>query len=369
MPENNNIGYLGATSFTAFYEEAQNRLSTVWKSEPDPETLPLKIAQSFPRLDEFALSVVRAIPDMASSKLLARMYSSFYGGWCPLAGEWLTDSVWETFGGTLGEKPRDEEQLRRMAVMLSRNSAIPMSDDKKNVEDWFEEFSGPNLRWESLGILFVYWANGARRIPDKSILPKDCIDLQKNYGRCLVNQYKTAAWKCIELSRDASNSNTLLAFVVFGHCLLESTITGDAGMQYWRTHGDLMALATYLGLHVSPNADPMDWTITTQIKRRLFGAIFAHDKVSSTFTGRPMFLGRKFISTPLPLDMSDELLLSNPPLTRPEDCRVDENGWNIDGKIYGTTTLRARVMLSHIRDEILEITLQGRDFGGKTALV
>lgn len=140
-------------------------------------------------------------------------------------------------------------------------------------------------------------------------------------------------------------------------------------MQYWRAHGDLMALTTYLGLHVSPNADPMDWTVTTQIRRRLFAAIFAHDKVTATFTGRPMFLGRKFSSTPLPLDMSDELLLSKPPLTRREDCRVDENGWNIDGKIYMTTTLRARAMLSYVRDEILEIALQGMDFGGKTALL
>ncbi|PON26500.1 hypothetical protein TGAM01_v204510 [Trichoderma gamsii] len=370
MSENNNVGYLGATSITTFYEEAQNRLSTAWKREPDPETLPLKIVEAFPRLDEFALSALRAIPDMATSKLLARMYSSFYGGWCPLAGEWLTDSVWAAYGGILGQEPRDEEQLRRISVKLCKNSAVPLGDDRnKHVEEWFDEFSGPNLRWESLGILFVFWAYGARRLPDKSILPKDCIDLQNNHGSCLVSRYKTAAWKCIELSRDASNSNTLLAFVVFGHCLLESTVSGDAGMQYWRTHGDLMALTTYLGLHVSPNADPMDWSVTTQIKRRLFAAIFAHDKVTSTFTGRPMFLGRNFTSTPLPLDMSDELLLSNPSITRREDCRVDENGWNIDGKIYTTTTLRARGMLAYIRDEILEISLQGMDFGGKTALV
>jgi hypothetical protein len=129
-----------------------------------------------------------------------------------------------------------------------------------------------------------------------------------------------------------------------------------------------MAMTTYLGLHVSPNADPMDWSISTQIKRRIFGAIFAHDKVAATFTGRPALLSRRFSSTPLPLDMSDELLLKTPP-TSFEDCRVDENGWNIDGKIYPTTTLRARALLSYVRDEILEIALQSMDFGGKTALL
>lgn len=128
-------------------------------------------------------------------------------------------------------------------------------------------------------------------------------------------------------------------------------------------------MTTYLGLHVSPNADPMDCSVTTQMKRQLFAAIFTHDKVTATFTGRPAFLSRRFSSTPLPLDMSDELLLSNPPPADYRDCRVDENGWSIDGIIYITTTLRARAMLSYVRDEILEIALQSMEYGGKTALL
>ncbi|KAM0255533.1 hypothetical protein ACHAQJ_005680 [Trichoderma viride] len=366
----NNIGYLGATSVSAFYEEARNSLSVVGKSEPDSETmLPLKIVDIFPRLDELAVSTLRHIPDMASSKILARLYSSFYGGWCPLAGEWLNESLWEAFGDALGRDPRDEELLRRMSFRLCRNGAVPLGETHTDPEKWFEEFSGPRIRWEALGLLFVFWSYGARRLPDKAFMPKDCVDLHNNHASHLINQYKMAAWKCIELSRDSSNSNTLLAFLVFGHSLLESNVSGDAGMQYWRTHGDLMAMTTYLGLHVSPNADPMDWSITTQIKRRLFAAIFSHDKVTATFTGRPAFLSRRFSSTPLPLDMSDEILLAKPPLTDYGDCRVDENGWNIDGQIYLTTTLRARTMLAYVRDEILEIALQSIDFGGKAALL
>lgn len=140
-------------------------------------------------------------------------------------------------------------------------------------------------------------------------------------------------------------------------------------MQYWRTHGDLMAMTTYLGLHVSPNADLMDCSITTQVKRRLFASIFAHDKVTATFTGRPAFLSRRVSSTPLPLDVSDEILLTSPPPVTYSDCRVDENGWNMDGRIYLTTALRARTLLAYVRDEILEIALQGADFGGKSVLL
>lgn len=140
-------------------------------------------------------------------------------------------------------------------------------------------------------------------------------------------------------------------------------------MQYWRTHGDLMAMTTYLGLHASPSADPFDCSITAQVKRQLFAAVFTHDKVTATFTGRPAFLSRRFSSTPLPLDLSDDMLLSG---TLPADyraCRVDESGWSTDGRIYVTTTLRARAMLAYVRDEILEIALQSMDYGGKSALL
>ncbi|KAF3074463.1 hypothetical protein CFAM422_003394 [Trichoderma lentiforme] len=364
-----NVGYLGATSFSAFYEEAQNSLSVTEKCESESDMMPLKTADVVPRLDELALGALRHIPDKASSQLLTRLYTSFYGGWNTLSGRWLNDSLWAAFGTTLDRVARDEELLRRMSFKLCRNSAVPLGESHTDPQKWFAEFSGSNLRWESLGLLYVFWAGGARRLPEKNVISSDCEVLHNTHASHLVKQYKMAAWKCIELCRDAANSNTMLLFLILSHSLLESNESGDAGMQYWRTHGDLMAMTTYLGLHVSPNANPKDFSVTTQTKRQLFAAIFTHDKVTATFTGRPAFLSRRFSSTPLPLDMSEELLLSNPPLADYTDCRVDENGWSTDGKIYLSTTLRARAMLSYVRDEILEIALQSMDFGGKTALL
>ncbi|KAL7931873.1 fungal-specific transcription factor domain-containing protein [Trichoderma chlorosporum] len=365
-----NVGYLGATSFSAFFEEAQNSLSATEKCESDSDSMPpLKIVEVFPRLDELAVSALQHIPDKASSQLLTRLYNSSYGAWNKLSGRRLNDSLWTAFGAILDRVARDEEQLRRMSFKLCRNSAVPLGESHTDPQKWFDEFAGSNLRWESLGLLFIFWAGGARRLPDKSAISNDCEALHSAHAGQLVKRYKTAAWKCIELSRDAANGNVMLAFLVLGHSFLESNESGDAGMQYWRTHGDLMALTTFLGLHASPNVNPKDWSITTQIKRQLFAAIFTHDKVAATFTGRPAFLSRRFSSTPLPLDMSEELILSSPPPADYGECRVDEDGWSLDGRIYFTTTLRARTMLSYVRDEILEIALQSMDFGGKTALL
>lgn len=66
-------------------------------------------------------------------------------------------------------------------------------------------------------------------------------------------------------------------------------------------------------------------------------------------------LSRRFTSTALPLDISDETLLGVAPW---RDDMVDENGWNTLGEIYPTTLLRARSQLGFIRETILGNSLQ-----------
>lgn len=117
-----------------------------------------------------------------------------------------------------------------------------------------------------------------------------------------------------------------------------------------------------MGLHASTNTSPHDRSISVQMHRRLFSAIFSHDKTAATFTGRPPFLSRRFVSTPLPLDISDEELLDGSKAKDPLTLAVDRHGWNTKGKIYGVTFPRSRAMLAFIRDEILELALQGDQY-------
>lgn len=129
--------------------------------------------------------------------------------------------------------------------------------------------------------------------------------------------------------------------------------------------GENVCLCLYLGLHTAPG-DAHDRSVSTQIKRRLFNKLFHGDKVVAIFSGRPQLLSRKFVSTPLPLDIADEVLLGIAPW---HDGLVDANGWNTLGKIYSTTTMRARASLGFIRDAILEIALQPNEGGSKDAIL
>lgn len=140
-------------------------------------------------------------------------------------------------------------------------------------------------------------------------------------------------------------------------------------MACWRLHGECVALTTFMGLHAAPATVEDEWSVSVQVKRRIFAAIFNIDKVVATFAGRPPLISRRFSSTPLPLDVSDELLLSPDSSGHIQRQHLDENGWNIDGKIYSTTMLRARTMLSFIRDAILEVALQEPDHSSVDVLL
>ena len=98
-------------------------------------------------------------------------------------------------------------------------------------------------------------------------------------------------------------------------------------------------------------------SVTGQVKRRLFAVAYLVDKSAAIFTGRPPLLSRRYCSTPLPLDIGDDVLLDAHVDPSTWLSTVNSDGWNVENKLSNATILRARGLISYIRDEILEMTL------------
>lgn len=121
-------------------------------------------------------------------------------------------------------------------------------------------------------------------------------------------------------------------------------------------------MATFLGLHTSQSSGSLpEETMAVQAKRKIFAAIFNTDMMLSTLTGRPPLLNSRLCSTPPPLDV-DNTLLFDPKVT---DYRLDKDGWNLDGNFYPMTFTRAQNIGSKIKNEILEMVLQGPNLPSK----
>lgn len=102
-------------------------------------------------------------------------------------------------------------------------------------------------------------------------------------------------------------------------------------------------------------------SFTTELRRRLFAHVFIVDKNSAILTGRPPRLSRRYCSAPIPLDVSDDIVMNLPghliPIEDVAPGRVDIHGWNTEGLVLKTTLTRTRALYSYIRDAILELVL------------
>ncbi|KAK2032885.1 fungal-specific transcription factor domain-containing protein [Colletotrichum zoysiae] len=361
------IGYLGFTSFCGIYEETRSSLNRLQPSGATPigeigatascgpESSPPLTNQAL----ETCLTILRHVPDREKGLKLLDSNKNPSDGWIRPVAKRMMASLYETFPQYFcaPERP-DDAQLAVLARTICSNTAKGVSDEESDPETWIAQFTGTNLRWESLGIMFVYWELSARALGpyrrDVRSYPQQPLD----EGTRVVMQYRYCVGACIELSKAAgSGGNTLLLFMSVKRTIIESVFSGDASFASWQLHAETVALTTFLGFHDEGAADPYKPTICSEIKRKLFCYIFYLDKVLASFTGRPPLISRRYARTPPPLDLKDEYLLADEATLARHVADLDENGWNAEGSLCSATFVRARVMLAHIRDEIFEIAL------------
>lgn len=121
--------------------------------------------------------------------------------------------------------------------------------------------------------------------------------------------------------------------------------------------GENIAIATYLGIHAIPHDAGYVPTASSEAQRRLVSQVFVIDKVAAAFSGRPPLLSRKYMVTPLPLDLSDEALMADADTLAKEARALDENGWNQKNECHSATIVRARRLLMTVKDKIMEMAL------------
>ncbi|EXK24027.1 hypothetical protein FOMG_19228 [Fusarium oxysporum f. sp. melonis 26406] len=335
-------GYLGFTSHNAVFEETRNSLSLVHGSTLDIESA----ARRGPRvracliempssLREMCLFVLRNLPG-PSDDVLSYRFHCRADHWIIASVKATLRSLQESFGEHLANR-EDTLKLEEMGLTICNNTARPLRDEYPTGQDWLDQFGCSALRWESLGLIWTYW-DGSPNANPRTIA--------------------TSLGYCIELARHFSTANDLLVYLCYRRATIESLITGDAGLLCWRYHADTISLMTFLGLHVgSENADYVP-SLRLESKRRLAARIFTIDKVMVSFTGRPPLIGRRYFSTPLPLDIRDEDLLADQATISRARKTLDEDGWNRDGDMHSATLIRARVQIAVIKDELLEFALE-----------
>ena len=119
---------------------------------------------------------------------------------------------------------------------------------------------------------------------------------------------------------------------------------------------DLATAIFALGLHQEPHKPELPFFLL-ELRRKIFWFAYVSDKGFATFFGRPPMINGKFCTCKMPLDLdSSQLGLTGEAFQRTVDS-LDDEGWSRNMTVDRTSWLRAFIITSKFRDEVLEISL------------
>lgn len=97
-----------------------------------------------------------------------------------------------------------------------------------------------------------------------------------------------------------------------------------------------------LGWHQEVNSKGLPFFLV-EIRKRLVASAFAHDKWLAAFLGRPPRLSYRYCVVQLPLDLTDQQLLSHGPDLEAALATLDSEGWSKGTRVQRRTWTRAWV--------------------------
>jgi hypothetical protein len=121
--------------------------------------------------------------------------------------------------------------------------------------------------------------------------------------------------------------------------------------------GDLSSAITALGFHKGFKGGESGPPYLVELRKRVMALAHERDKELATFVGRPPRLSRRYCTVDLPLDLPDSAIIGPVEHFEAARAKLDENGWSGDVMVHPVSRLRAILLLSIIREEVLELSL------------
>ncbi|ESU16366.1 hypothetical protein SNK03_009591 [Fusarium graminearum] len=353
-------GYLGFTSYNSAFQGARESLSVPATSldsfgtdVSSPRNEDICLRRLPLPTQQMCLVVLQYLPGRPEAHMVFHDEPGLEStaSWSHAAVSRIITSLRQLFQRFDGSESFDEE----VADFLCRNTTRPVQDTFDNFDDWIAQFCGPNIRWESLGLL---WAHVEGLSDALSTLKYRQLKWVEGKQSSVVSHEHLHY--IIEISRHFTAGNDMLLDLCRRHAALATLVYGDASPVYWNAHSLCVSMLLFLGRH-APEASksqgkPEKISFCVENRRFLYCYIFANDKSMVSFTGRPPLLSRRYCSSQAPLDFSDSCMISKESMTE-EFKGLDERGWNTKGEIHANGYIRARFLKSYLMDEVIEIAL------------
>ncbi len=343
----------GPTSYSAIIRENRQKFGKDFFESNDGSAINSIIKKRW-RDNSTALNVLASFPSKSTCDYLRDSYSKIKDPKLPLSViRAVISSIWTTWRDQF--ESEDEAKLVEILDVLYANERPWSSITDSTFGDWPDICCGQQLRWEMLGLVFTFFGMAFMQLQEWDDIFKK-LDKDMDNRRKAAARMKRCADTCLSNAEASGALNEVVVNLKMEIMLLESFCIGDEDIRIVKRHAELAAVVMYRGLHKL--AKPVLVTPATEYQKRVFMQAYDTDKSLCCFLGRPPLISEQYCFMRLPLDLSDEQLISSSLVLDEAIQRLDKHGWNTDGKIHETTTARARIELSRIKEEILDISLR-----------
>ncbi|GIJ88175.1 hypothetical protein Asppvi_007093 [Aspergillus pseudoviridinutans] len=250
-------------------------------------------------------------------------------------------------------------------ITQSTATQLVKVDANMTTDQFYHIFTGANLRWEFVGLIFALAGLGASASSRGSQLfslnGKDELSAD-----AFAMQMAAASHACIEICRQYDNVNDLVVWLNYTFFVLASNMMGETSHHIYAQFGDLVSCIHAMGLH---RPDPPESSVPfflSEARKRVFAASYRADKNIATFLGRPPRLLYHFCDVGLPLDIDDDSLVGDRLSLDKTIRQLTLDGWGtFNGGLRPATVIRLRYMVAMLREKVLGLSLERGSVGSR----
>ncbi|KAH8429321.1 uncharacterized protein LDX57_006988 [Aspergillus melleus] len=250
----------------------------------------------------------------------------------------------------------DEEAL---ASMITRNTAEKSIVITPNMtpDEFYATFTGENLRWEFVGIIFTLAG-----LATTTVWYQSDSFLSETDKDAFTEEMAAASNACIEICNQHDNVNDLLVWLYHTHFTLVADAMEELSDYVFRVFGDLISHMYSLGLHRLQASNAEIPFFLSETRKRVFTSCYRTDKNIAMFLGRPPRLPDHYCDTDLPLDLEDESLVLDSESLKQVLRGISADGWSDspfspNGNIRPATAVRVRYRIAKLRERVVALFL------------
>ncbi|VUC29055.1 unnamed protein product [Clonostachys rosea] len=254
-----------------------------------------------------------------------------------------------------------ESERDALARVLFHNSAQPLDSSRGfHVDNYIDQFTEDNTRWETLGLFFIAFARATFDISFFPALYRDTS--QQIRVRKLASKFSDS---CVDLCMSLGRLNDLQLVLQYENFILHSFVDGLHSYEYWKRLGNVISCLYALGYDQQIESSLDTPEFVAELRRTAFARIYSADKNVALFLGRPPRISKRVCNFQFPM---------NPKQTNPRwvpDPTSPCYEWDQESRIGYRAETRWSALCAFQKEELIELLFNKEvaDFGTRLSMI